>query len=174
VQRSQKKRTPAKKPKAPKMSVDSEQIELDFGSDITSSCIIGGSGIDSYTIDDSIFDTNIATITIPSSAYSFGAQGSTLSWDSNYTITGNGYGYSDPSVEINNKGIDIKEGGDIKIAGRSLTEAIDKIEERLGILHPNTELEDRWEQLKELRKQYQELEKDLLEKEKMWKILKEK
>jgi hypothetical protein len=174
VQKSQKKRTPAKKPKAPKMSVDSEQIELDFGSDSTSSYILGGSGIDSYTIDDSIFSTDISSITIPSSAYSFGPQGATMSWDSNYTITTSGYGYGDPSVQINTEGIDIKEGGDIKIAGKSLTEAIDKIEERLGILHPNPELEDRWEQLKELRKQYQELEKDLLEKEKMWKILKEK
>jgi hypothetical protein len=68
----------------------------------------------------------------------------------------------------------MKEGADITVGGKSLTKAIEKIEERLGILHPNPALEERWDQLKELRKQYVEMEKDLLEKEKMWKILKEK
>jgi hypothetical protein len=68
----------------------------------------------------------------------------------------------------------MQEGADIVIGGKSLTDAIEKIEERLGILRPNSELEERWEQLKELRKQYIEMEQDLLEKEKMWKILKEK
>ena len=67
----------------------------------------------------------------------------------------------------------MQKGADIKIGEKSLTEAIDKIEERLGILKPNPELEERWEKLKELRKQYMELEKDLLEKEKIMKILKE-
>ncbi len=67
----------------------------------------------------------------------------------------------------------MKEGADIKIGRKSLTDAIEKIEERLGILNPNPELENRWEQLKELRRQYMELEKDLLEKEKLMKILKE-
>jgi hypothetical protein len=53
-----------------------------------------------------------------------------------------------------------------------LSDAIEKIEERLGILNPNPALEDRWDKLKELRKQYMELEKDLLEKEKIMEILK--
>ena len=62
--------------------------------------------------------------------------------------------------------------GDIKIKGKSLSEAIDNIEKRLAILHPNKELEARWEQLKALGEQYQELEKNILEKEKIWEILK--
>jgi predicted nuclease with TOPRIM domain len=66
----------------------------------------------------------------------------------------------------------MKEGADIKIGGKSLSEAIEKIEERLGILNPNPKLEERWDKLKELRKQYMELEKDLLEKEKIMEILK--
>lgn len=61
--------------------------------------------------------------------------------------------------------------GDIKIKGRSLTDMFDKIEERLAILHPNEVLEDKWEKLKELGRQYREMEKDILEKEKIWKIL---
>ena len=62
--------------------------------------------------------------------------------------------------------------GDVKIKGKSITEVFDKIEERLAILHPNPELEDRWEELKELSKRYKELEKEIIEKEKMWDILK--
>jgi hypothetical protein len=67
----------------------------------------------------------------------------------------------------------MKPGSDIKIGGKSLSESIEKIEERLGILKPNPELEERWDKLKELRNQYMELERDLLEKEKIMKILKE-
>ena len=63
--------------------------------------------------------------------------------------------------------------GDVKLKGKSLSDTLNKIEERLAILHPNEALEEKWEQLKELGKQYREMEKDILEKEKIWKILKE-
>jgi hypothetical protein len=66
----------------------------------------------------------------------------------------------------------VGENPDIKFGDRSLVDFMDKVEERLGILRPNEELENRWDQLKELRKQYVELEKDLIEKEKMWELLK--
>ena len=62
--------------------------------------------------------------------------------------------------------------GDIKLQGKSLTDTLSKIEERLAILHPNEKLEEKWAKLKELRKQYQELEADILEKEKIMEILK--
>lgn len=63
--------------------------------------------------------------------------------------------------------------GDIKIKGESLNDMISAINERLAILKPNPDLETRWEQLKELGKQYRELEKELLDKEKMWDKLKQ-
>ena len=62
--------------------------------------------------------------------------------------------------------------GEVTIKGKSLSEMLDKIEERLAILHPNPELEDRWDELKELGKRYKELEAELIEKEKVWAILK--
>ena len=62
--------------------------------------------------------------------------------------------------------------GDIKLKGKSLNDTLSKIEERLAILHPNERLEEKWAKLKELRKQYQELETDILEKEKIMEILK--
>ena len=62
--------------------------------------------------------------------------------------------------------------GDIKLKGKSLNNTLSKIEERLVILHPNERLEEKWVKLKELRNQYQELEADILEKEKIVEILK--
>lgn len=113
----------------------------------------------------------ISTITLPAVNYTYGgyttSSGSAISsvWSSDL--------YNDPSVNITSNGIDMKSGSDIKIGGKSLTESIEKIEERLGILRPNPELEERWDKLKELRRQYIEMEQDLLEKEKIMKILKE-
>lgn len=160
------------------MSKAPEQLEIDLGEDALT--ILkpaeyrwndsGALGVTAQSID--AIDWNNAmttTITIPSS---YTTTASSINWSQDYNITGSGYGNA--NVVISDKGMEIKEGGDIKVGGKSITEAIEKIEERLGILHPNPELEDRWEQLKDLRKQYQELEKELLEKEKMWKILKEK
>jgi len=62
--------------------------------------------------------------------------------------------------------------GDIKLQGKSLNDTLSKLEERLAILHPNEKLEEKWVKLKELRKQYMELEADILEKEKIMEILK--
>ena len=56
--------------------------------------------------------------------------------------------------------------------GVKLSETLAKIEERLAILHPNPKLEDKWDELKELGKRYKELEQEIIEKEKIWTILK--
>lgn len=62
--------------------------------------------------------------------------------------------------------------GDIKLQGKSLSDSLERIEERLAILRPNEELEEKWEQLRGLRKAYMELEAEIIEKEKIWAILK--
>jgi len=67
---------------------------------------------------------------------------------------------------------DVTFEGDIAIKGKSIKESLLAIEERLAILHPNEELENRWDNLRELRKQYMELEAEIIEKEKIWAILK--
>ena len=61
--------------------------------------------------------------------------------------------------------------GDIKLKGKSLSAALSKLEERLSILHPNEKLEEKWEKLRDLRKEYMELEADIIEKEKIWATL---
>ena len=126
---------------------------------ISSGLTVGGiSSTSSITVPNTITTTG-------TNGYMYGA-GTGHNWTTGTTNT-------NTTVNINADGMQIKEGGDITIGGKSLSEAINKIEERLGILNPNPELEERWDRLKELRKQYIEMEKDLLEKEKIMKILKE-
>jgi hypothetical protein len=61
--------------------------------------------------------------------------------------------------------------GQLKVGGKNIGELLDKIEQRLAILTPNPELEAKWEELKELGERYRELEKDILEKEAIYKTL---
>jgi len=67
---------------------------------------------------------------------------------------------------------DVTFEGDVAIKGKSIKESLLAIEERLAILRPNEKLEEKWDNLRELRKQYMELEAEISEKEKMWAILK--
>jgi hypothetical protein len=85
------------------------------------------------------------------------------------TITLTDYGYNNFPLDVRG---DANFEGDLKIKGKSLTETLDRIEERLAILRPNEELEEKWENLRGLRKAYMELEKEIIEKEKIWEILK--
>jgi hypothetical protein len=80
---------------------------------------------------------------------------------------------TDPNIKGSSLlvGGDAEFEGDVKIKGKSLTELIDNIEQRLAILHPNEKLEAKWEKLKKLGDEYREMEKDILHSEEMWKIL---
>lgn len=61
--------------------------------------------------------------------------------------------------------------GRVKIGGVDLAESIKNIEQRLNILHPNKELESRWEELRALGEQYRQLEADILGKEELINLL---
>jgi len=62
--------------------------------------------------------------------------------------------------------------GEVTLKGKKLSDMFEKIEERLAILHPNPELEEKWDNLRALRNAYKELEAEIIEKESMWAILK--
>jgi hypothetical protein len=131
----------------------------------------------------SIGDTD--TITLSSSPWSI----------SNNTVIGGGYSYpntisatggpytingaagttslnpwtkytSTPKIKLDG------EGADIEVNGWSLMDAIQKIEQRLNILHPNTELETEWEELRALGEQYRKLEQHIKDKQATWERLK--
>lgn len=64
------------------------------------------------------------------------------------------------------------ENADIKINGKSLSDWMNQIEQRLNILVPNPELEQEWDQLRRLGERYRKLEQKCKEKAEMWKQLK--
>lgn len=116
---------------------------------------------------------DMSTVTMPpySTTINTGTYTTGYNWSAgDYTITGSN-GYSS-DVNITSKGLDLKNDADIKIGDRSLKDFMNRVEDRLAILRPNPELEDRWDELKELRRKYESLEREILEKEKMWDILK--
>ena len=151
--------------------------DINYGT-IPSTCIPAGYGSDTITLDYSTQPSVVLNSTMSGSgSYIISTTDNTSVGTYNpfngYKNIGVGTTGSNGTVHIDTDGLTMKEGTDIKIGGKSLCEAIEKIEERLGILKPNPDLEERWDKLKELRNQYVEMERDLLEKEKLMKILKE-
>mgnify|MGYP003114856229 FL=1 len=54
-----------------------------------------------------------------------------------------------------------------------LSEWQEEVNKKLAILQPNSALEEQWSELRELRERYVKLEKELIEKNKVWDILKD-
>jgi hypothetical protein len=61
---------------------------------------------------------------------------------------------------------------DVVINGVSLNETLKAIQDQLGILRPNIELEAEWDELQELGQLYRQKEAELKEKKRMWDIMK--
>lgn len=91
---------------------------------------------------------------------------------------GSGYIYTTNSTWANSNPGQIHVKGDAVFEGnitwqdRDMREWFESVEARLNILQPNPELERDWERLAELRQQYVELERELLEKQRVFDILK--
>jgi hypothetical protein len=93
--------------------------------------------------------------------------------------TGGPYGWygdnttfgSNLSSTLDVKG-DVEIAGALKLQGRDIGFILDKISERLGILQTNSELESRWERLRELREEYLKVEAEIKEKEEIFRALK--
>lgn len=110
------------------------------------------------------------TLTLGSMHVSTGSN--TAPWPNSYTYT---------TTDTASGPINIGTGGtldisgpnaDIKINGKSLTEMIEKINERLNILTPNLELEKEWDELRRLGQRYRQLEKKFQQKSEVWNKLK--
>jgi len=88
-----------------------------------------------------------------------------------YTLNsgpGTSYPWATASTKIKLDG----EGADIEVNGKSLMDMIERIEQRLNILTPNTELETEWEELRDLGEQYRKLEQHIKDKQATWDRLK--
>ncbi len=128
-------------------------------------------------VDDNTYvvNTGAGSIVLGSSAIAGAA--SVWNWNSPSSITGsNGISVSDWNTVGTHSTLqvhgDAEFKGDIKIKGISLGDTLEKINQRLAILTPNSELESRWNDLRELRERYQQLEAEILEKEEIIRILK--
>jgi len=174
---------------------EDNQLKFDFDDNMNATSqpalTISSIGIDTISLDSNYnYDYN-NSISLTGGSGSYGASGTFTFPQSSITISngtggyGTGYGqilttgtngltwadYSNvsPGLKVNGNA---EFDGDVKIKGKSISETLDKIEEKLAILHPNEKLEEKWEELRELRNRYIELEKEIIEKEKMWNILK--
>jgi hypothetical protein len=118
--------------------------------------------------------------TIDLSNITMGAVGSAGNYSYPYTI-GTAWGTdtitaSGISTSISQSGtIELRgEDADIVVNGVSLMDKLDAIAERLNLLDVNKELEEEWDQLRELGERYRELEQECKAKSEMWKTLKTK
>ena len=76
-------------------------------------------------------------------------------------------------VVISNGNLKVRgDDADIQIGEVSLKKFMEDVSMRLNIMQPNTKLEKDWEELRKLGDQYRQLEKELIEKAKVWNILK--
>ena len=125
-----------------------------------------------FQLAEDLIDNLTASVsaTTASQTYTIGNIGSGLTY-SNTAITGTNTQpwFNNPAsgkIQLNG------EGADIEVNGQSLIGMIEKIEERLIILHPNEKLEAEWEELKTLGDQYRQLEQQILDKQATWDRLK--
>jgi hypothetical protein len=117
-------------------------------------------------------DSGICTITLPDYSLTpnsvLSSTGSSYTWAQDYSLSN----ITPSNVHITGNGITMEPAADIKIGDRSLKEFMNTVDEHLAILRPAPELEEKWDQLKDLRQQYETLKADILEKEKIMTILK--
>lgn len=118
------------------------------------------------------YTTHPANITINASntsatSYNWANVTSNITWSGSALVENQSI--SPASLQVSG---DANFNGDLRVQGKSLLETLEKIEEKLAILHANEELESRWEKLRDLRKQYMAMEAEIKEKELMWDILK--
>lgn len=119
---------------------------------------------------------------VPTDSYAnvYVSTGGTGGSSSTYTWAGaNGTAYdtsvltvsagSQPSLKVSG---DAEISGTLKWRNRDMDQWIESVESRLAMLQPNPKLEQEFNKLKELGDQYRALEREILEKQKVWDILK--
>lgn len=123
----------------------------------------------------------IYTITMSDqTVYEISLKDSTV--NSGYTIDLTNLGISDNIVYDadvqKNQGIYLPKGdvvleeGDILLGSASLKKFMTQVSQRLEILQMNPALESQWEELKSLGEAYRKLEAEILEKQRIWNIVK--
>ena len=120
-------------------------------------------------IDGNINGMSYNNISIGQGGYTIGPSSNTYSnvWT---TGTTSPYSFSSPiqSGKVHIQG----ENADLVIGEKSMRDWMERVEERLNILTPNTKLEAEWEELQALGEQYRKLEQHIKDKQATWDRLK--
>jgi hypothetical protein len=149
---------------------------IDIGGYSASTHIGGGSSTDTITIDPSLYTTTLGSITAPYTI-STGTVGTSIGYNgTSYTYATDNTAYTTwgnkAVTRITGDGLELDAEADIKIGTKSLKKFLENVEERLAILHSRPDLEEKWDKLKDLKKQYDDMVKDIEEKQKIMDILK--
>jgi hypothetical protein len=141
-------------------------MDSDQTINLTSSVAVDGHG-DCYSIDlsDILSDTSSITLT----PFDANITGNYSNLGPVLTINDSNWanGWNQPSGHLSLKGDD----ADIDINGVSLMDTIRGIQDRLNILCPDPEMEKEWDQLREIREQYEAKLQECREKSRAWKAL---
>jgi hypothetical protein len=124
-------------------------------------------------IDGNINGMSYSDISIGQGGYTIGAGSNT--YGHVWTTTGTGTApYTINPYTMNQSGkVHITgENADLVIGEKSMRDWMERVEERLNILTPNTKLEAEWEELKALGEQYRRLEQHIKDKQATWDRLK--
>jgi hypothetical protein len=105
-----------------------------------------------------------ANIYITSSPYTYTGTAPTITLSDDWAN-----GWNQPSGKMSLKGQD----ADIDINGVSLMDTLRGIQDQLNMLCPDTEMEAEWDQLREIREQYEAKLQECREKSRAWKALKQ-
>jgi hypothetical protein len=98
--------------------------------------------------------------------------GANAVWTTNTTVGSSNWNIRDSNVAPSGKIHLTGDNADIVINGQSLNATLTAIQERMGILVPNADMEAEWDELCELAERYRELEKLCKEKSTVWNKLK--
>jgi hypothetical protein len=131
----------------PAFTLDDLTLDLGYGAVPPSQYtnITSGSGTDTITLDPS---WSTGSITVP-----------TLTTTGSMAYTGSyNWSPSPSTVHINNTGIEMAAGTDIKVDGKSLKEFMTKMEQRLAILVPDPAKLEKFEALKKAYEHYKTME----------------
>jgi len=160
---------------------------MDDSKDISFSNLTDTISAQDYNYNNTIDLTDLNSgITVAGQTYTMAPMTVSMPTISISSISGANVGYSNTmwttglsgtsAADLNQSGKLSLQGtnADIDINGKSLMKTLEALEDRLNMLTPNPEMEEEWDQLRELGKRYRELEQELKEKSTMWKTLKTK
>ena len=149
------------------LDTDDTVIDLSGYGAAESTMISGISSLDTITITagGAGYASGITYPTYSTAGVTVGGLTNSSSWNgtsggSYYTISGAGGGAIGASnnVNIGTNGIDLKEGADVKIDGKSLKDFMTKMEQRMAILVPDPVKLEKFEALKKAYEHYKTME----------------